>query len=92
MNLIETDIGRPLGHLATNLTYEHLLDDIHAVLDTLVPKDVTVALRDGSGYTMRVRPYRTANDAIDGVILLFTESEKDERAVRLGGLSDGKEA
>jgi two-component system, chemotaxis family, CheB/CheR fusion protein len=76
VNLIETDIGRPLGHLVTNLIYEHMLDDIHAVLDTLAPKEVKVELRDGSGYMMRVRPYRTANDAIDGVILLFTESAK----------------
>jgi two-component system CheB/CheR fusion protein len=73
VNLIDSDIGRPLSHLVTNLDYAHLLDDIRAVLKSLVAREVRVKLHDGSAYRMRVRPYRTANNAVDGIILIFTE-------------------
>lgn len=73
INLLPTDIGRPLTHLASNLAYDDLFSDIQAVLDTLEARDEKVHLRDGSSYLMRIRPYRTATNAIDGVILIFMD-------------------
>ncbi len=50
INLILTDVGRPLRHLVSNLAgYDSLVTDVRAVLDTLVPKEVEVQTRAGDG-------------------------------------------
>ncbi len=73
VNLIPSDVGRPIQDLAPNLLYDDLIPDIREVLDTLVPKDVRVQLRDNSWHLMRVRIYRGLNNAVEGIILLFTD-------------------
>lgn len=73
INLISTDIGRPISHLVSNLIYDRLIEDIHEVLASLTPKDVRVQLRDNGWYLMRIRVYRSANNAVDGIILIFTD-------------------
>ena len=72
VNLIPTDIGRPIAHLATNLLhYDTLLPDARHVFDTLQPKEVEVQAADGRWYLMRILPYRTQEHAIEGVVLTF---------------------
>ena len=72
INLIETDIGRPIGHVVTNLTYTDMILDLTHVLKTLVPKVVEVATVNGDFYNMRIAPYRTIDNRIDGAVLAFT--------------------
>ncbi len=72
VNLIPTDIGRPIAHLATNLMhYETLLQDARHVFDTLQPKEIEVQTDDERWYLMRILPYRTQENAIDGVVITF---------------------
>jgi two-component system CheB/CheR fusion protein len=74
INLIQSDIGRPVGHIVSNLVgYDALLADIQAVLDTLVPKEVEVHSRAGMWYTMRILPYRTLENVIEGAVITFTD-------------------
>ena len=73
VNLAATDVGRPLSHFTTNLNYDRLVPDAQEVLDTLVPKEVQVQAREGRWYHVRVLPYRTANNVIDGVVLTFAD-------------------
>ncbi|MCK9279974.1 MAG: PAS domain-containing protein [Melioribacteraceae bacterium] len=73
INLIPSDLGRPINHIATNLKYENLLSDADEVLSTLVFKEIELQTKEGIWYQMRIFPYRTTNNIIDGVVLTFTE-------------------
>jgi two-component system CheB/CheR fusion protein len=73
INLIPTDVGRPLSHLATNLKYERLADDAGEVLRTLVFQETQVQTKDGRWHLMRILPYRTADNVIDGVAITFAD-------------------
>ena len=74
INLILTDVGRPVGHIVSNLAgYDRLVEDVKAVLDTLVPKEVEVQTKAGAWYLLRIRPYRTLENVIEGAVITFTE-------------------
>jgi two-component system CheB/CheR fusion protein len=86
INLILTDVGRPVGHIVSNLaSYDRLLEDVQAVLDTLIPKEVEVQTRAGDWFLLRIRPYRTLENVIEGAVLTFfeiTEMKKAREALR----------
>ena len=74
VNLIPTDIGRPIGHLVSNLVdYTDLTRDLTAVLDTLIPREREVQVRTGKWYLMRIQPYRTLDNVIEGVVITFVD-------------------
>ena len=84
-NLLPTDIGRKLSDITSTLLYENLQADILEVLDRLQTIDREVETRDGRHYLMRVLPYRTMDDRIDGVSLTFhdvTDWRRAESRVR----------
>lgn len=80
INLIQSDSGRPIAHIVSNLVEnESLIPDIQKVLDTLVPKESEVQSKAGRWYTMRIIPYRTLENVIEGVVLTFIDiTEKKE--------------
>ena len=81
INLIQSDRGRPVGHIVSNLVgYDRLPADAQGVLDTLVPKDVDVQTTAGRWYTMRIRPYRTLDNVIDGAVITFVDVTEIKRA------------
>jgi two-component system CheB/CheR fusion protein len=73
VHLIQTDVGRPIGHLASNIQYENLAASAQAVLETLIPKEVEVRSRDGHWFLMRILPYRTLDNVIDGLVVTFDD-------------------
>ena len=74
INLIETDVGRPLDQIRSNLAgYDRLALDIRGVLDSLVPKELEVETNTGEWYLLRIRPYRTLENLIEGAVITFTE-------------------
>jgi two-component system, chemotaxis family, CheB/CheR fusion protein len=73
INLIPTDVGRPLAHISSNLKYESLSEDAGRVIDTLASREVAVETKDGRPYLLRINPYRTAGNVISGVVITFTE-------------------
>lgn len=73
VNLIQTDVGRPLAHLVSNLRYEGLVSDAQDVLKDLAPRQHDVQTKEDRWYTMRILPYRTIENVIDGVVITFFE-------------------
>lgn len=66
-----TDVGRPISELASNLKDNALEADCQEVLKTLVFREREVATKDGGAYLMRITPYRTTDNVIDGLVLTF---------------------
>jgi len=84
INLIPTDVGRPVGHIVSNLLgYARLIEDIKEVLDSLVPKDIEVQTLEGSWYLLRIRPYRTLENIIKGAVITFTDISEMKQAREL---------
>src|SRR4030095_5288251 len=81
-HLLDTDIGRPLAHLATLVDYPDLLADAASVCETLHASEKQAAAPDGKWYLVRIRPYRTARNAAEGVVITFvdiTDAKQTER-------------
>jgi two-component system CheB/CheR fusion protein len=74
--LIATDVGRPLGDITSNLQGENLLGELRTVLETLIPREREVQTNDGAWYLVRIQPYRTMGNVIDGVVLSFTNIDE----------------
>jgi two-component system CheB/CheR fusion protein len=86
INLILSDVGRPVSHIASNLVgYDRLVADTQAVLDTLVSKEVEVQTTEDKWYTLRIQPYRTLSNVIEGAVITFvdiTEISQTREALR----------
>ncbi|MBI5921721.1 MAG: PAS domain-containing protein [Betaproteobacteria bacterium] len=71
--LIPGDVGRPLSDVVTDLDYPKLKSDAKEVLGTLVFQEKQVGTHDGRWYRVRIMPYRTQDNVIDGVVITFTD-------------------
>jgi two-component system CheB/CheR fusion protein len=73
VSLIQSDMGRPITDIVSNLQYNNLATDVNEVLKTLVSKEIQVQTTDGSWYLMKIVPYRTTDNVIDGVVITFAD-------------------
>lgn len=74
INLIQSDVGRPLSHIAYNLKdYHSLVTDIKAVLTNLIPKEIDVQSITGKWFTLRIIPYRTLENIVEGAVITFVD-------------------
>ncbi|MFA6455201.1 MAG: chemotaxis protein CheB [Bacteroidota bacterium] len=76
VNLISSDVGRPIDHLAAKFKYDKLVEDAREVLRTLVFKQMELQTNDALWYQMRIMPYRTTSNVIDGVVITFSDIQK----------------
>jgi two-component system CheB/CheR fusion protein len=69
LNIIPSDIGRPLDDIKPNLQVANLEQLISEVIETITVHESEVQARDGRWYRMQIRPYKTIDNKIDGAIL-----------------------
>jgi two-component system CheB/CheR fusion protein len=79
VNLIQTDIGRPLQHVAGNLKYDNMIKDLEKVLHYLTSVETEVQTNDGKWFNMRIIPYRTRDNRIDGAVMTFTSIDDQKK-------------
>ncbi|MDP9607266.1 UNVERIFIED_ORG: two-component system CheB/CheR fusion protein [Variovorax paradoxus] len=73
IHLREGDIGRPLSELASTLIYPELHADVKETMRTLAFSEKQIATTDGHWYTVRIMPYRTQANVIQGVVITFVD-------------------
>jgi two-component system, chemotaxis family, CheB/CheR fusion protein len=73
VHLIQSDIGRPISHIVSNLKYVNLAEDAAEVLRKPGLKELEVEGKNGRWYLIRILPYRTKDNAIDGVVVSFLD-------------------
>ncbi|MEX2606759.1 MAG: chemotaxis protein CheB [Kiritimatiellia bacterium] len=73
IKLIPGDVGRPLSDLASDLRYPELAGDAKEVLRSLAVSEKSISTCDDRWFTVRIMPYRTTDDRIDGLVITFTD-------------------
>ncbi|MGH7182687.1 MAG: CheR family methyltransferase [Nitrospiraceae bacterium] len=79
--VIGTDIGRSFGDIVSTVRYDGLLDDARTVLETLLFKEQEVQADDGRWYLLRIVPYRTSTNLIDGLVLTYLDISAYKRDI-----------
>jgi two-component system, chemotaxis family, CheB/CheR fusion protein len=74
-NLIPSDVGRPFSQISTTLQCPDLVAIISEVIDTVSPVERTVQDASGETYLLRIRPYKTPDNRIDGAVIALFDFE-----------------
>ena len=82
-SLREVDRGRPITEFVSQLAYDDLQADVRRVQRSLCTVERELELKGGAAsFVMRIRPYRTTQDAVDGVVITFVDNTDSKRAQR----------
>lgn len=73
-NIMEVDVGRPISHLSLMDTYPNWQEDIKSVFETQQPLDREISEPGGRYWLVRIRPYRTDYNSVEGIIMTFMEA------------------
>ncbi|GJQ64377.1 MAG: chemotaxis protein CheR [Melioribacteraceae bacterium] len=79
--LRQTDIGRPFTEIVNKLHYPEITDHALEVLRTLVIKENEISTDDQQWLTIRIMPYRTVDDRIDGLVITFIDNTEQKMAL-----------
>jgi two-component system CheB/CheR fusion protein len=80
MRLRAADVGRPIGEIRLNLMVDDIEPLIQEVADTLATKEMEVQDRSGRWHLLRLRPYRTSENKIEGVVLVLLDIDQMKRS------------
>ncbi len=83
INLIPSDVGRPLEDIVSNVEYDNLIKDIKEVMDRVIYKEEEVRTKDGRWYLVRIIPYKTLDNIIDGAVITFTDITEQKEVQKL---------
>jgi two-component system CheB/CheR fusion protein len=82
LNLMDKDSGRPIQHFAQNFDHHNLAEECERVLDTLKPFSDEVLTNDRRWFLLQIRPYRTLDDIVAGVVITFAEITEQKQMQR----------
>jgi two-component system CheB/CheR fusion protein len=92
--LRQTDIGRPFTDIVSDLQYPEIERNAKEVLKTLVFIETSIKTNDGRWYNIRIMPYRTLDDRIDGLVITFVDitvaKELEVKLIKLHRSDSGK--
>jgi two-component system CheB/CheR fusion protein len=78
---IDSDVGRSVEDITSHLKADGLPQAARRVLETLIPSEQEVQTKNGHWYSMKIHPYRTADNAIEGVVAYFEDIDKMKTAL-----------
>jgi two-component system CheB/CheR fusion protein len=81
-NIRPPDVGRPLSDFTRRFKYEHLIEDTREVLRTLEPIEREVSQGEDRWFLLRLRPYRTVEETVEGAVLTFIDISRRRRLER----------
>ena len=80
MSLRSSDIGRPVSEIRLNLNLEDMAPMLRDVMETLTPRETEVQDREGRWHLLRVRPYRTKDNKIEGLVVVLLDIDQQRRS------------
>ena len=83
MNLIDADVGRPISNIRPNFELPDLEERVREVIDTLIPQSIELQDHAGHWYSLRLRPYLTRDNRVDGAVMAFIGIDSIKDAARL---------
>ena len=83
-NLIQIDIGRPISDITSKIPLVNISQEVRTVLKDLQKKEFEIQTANGNWYSMRILPYRTIENAIDGVVITFMDISERKKAEQSG--------
>ncbi len=72
-NILESDIGRPINHLSVMKSYPQMISDIEQVMEKLQLIEREITDQEGNYWLVRIRPYRTEHNSIEGIIITIID-------------------
>ena len=73
-NIMDVDVGRPISHLSLMPTYPNWQEDVKTVFESRQPLDREISEPGGRYWLVRIRPYRTDYNSVEGIIMTFMEA------------------
>jgi two-component system CheB/CheR fusion protein len=82
MNLVPGDVGRRITDIESNLDFPDLSGLIHDAIDTVSVSETTIRDTNGHWYSLRIRPYRTLDQRIDGAVMILMDIDALKRSIQ----------
>ncbi len=89
LSLRPADVGRSISDIRLQLSIENIEPLLHEVLETLSAREVEVRDREGKWHLMRIRPYRTSENKIEGLVVVLVDIDQLRRSQQ--GLSEARD-
>jgi two-component system, chemotaxis family, CheB/CheR fusion protein len=83
LNLIASDLGRPIGNIKPNIELPELEQQALQIIDRMETRTFEAQENSGHWYSVRMRPYKTQDNRIDGVVMTFVEIDSLKDVQRL---------
>lgn len=88
LNLIDSDVGRPISQIRPNIDIPDLAQMVGEVIDNMVTNSIELQDHNGHWYSLRVRPYKTLENRIEGAVITFIDIDDFKSAEKLRQMRD----